>query len=137
KVFFLQTAGSRTGAEALTSSTRRASASIVSADCSLMASKAWLIVRCMPTEFRIMVRADEEARRQSSKRFATLSLARNTRSERMAAPCGTTYMAGGQKALRHLKIRWDAGLEVANFFGLQTLLALGYLELHTLPFGKT
>src|SRR5207302_7674957 len=114
KVFFLQTAGSRTGAEALTSSTRRASASIVGADCSLMASKAWLIVRCMPTEFRIMVRADEEARRQSSKRFATLSLARNTRSERIAAPCGTTYYgrrAEGPPALKSVGC-WIRGREL-------------------------
>jgi hypothetical protein len=45
-------------------------------------------------------------------------------------------MAGGQKPSGSEKL-WDAGLEGANFFGLQTLLALSHLEFHTLPFGKT
>jgi len=39
-------------------------------------------------------------------------------------------------SLRPEKRGWDAGLESANFFGLQALLALGHLELHALTLSQ-
>jgi hypothetical protein len=45
--------------------------------------------------------------------------------------------AAGGIAPSGLKMWWDAELEGANFFCLQTLLTLGHLELHTLSFGQT
>src|SRR6185312_4956405 len=68
KVFFLQIAESRMKAESVSAgftSSAGSGCATIGAACPLMASRASLIVMCMPTELLAIRRAEEEVRLQS------------------------------------------------------------------------